>query len=299
MHLKDLGYALRPLGSAHSGPAPSSHVSQPAYARGVSQPAYARGISQPSSRVSQPAYAQGVSQPSSSVSQPAYARGVSQPSSRVSAASLCLGRLSALLTHLSGQPVPRRLSILLTRLSALLTCPTASLCPGRLSALLVRLSGQPMPGTSLNPPQMSQRPAYAWDVSQPSSRVSAASLCPGLLSHKASVSLRQCPCSARPSGPWEARSDTRVLYTRLISALCPVSDDSLKDMAICPDGKKPDDEMAVVCGFLSVCRRPAVKRGICTWKHDKELLTREPAASGSQLHCPPAGGLDLEPGSTA
>ena len=90
-----------------------------------------------------------------------------------------------------------------------------------------------------------------------------------------------------------------MLYTRLISALCPVSDDSLKDMAICPDGKKPDDEMAVVCGFLSVCRRPAVKRGICTWKHDKELLTREPAASGSQLHCPPAGGLDLEPGSTA
>ena len=129
MHLKDLGYALRPLGSAHSGPAPSSHVSQPAYARGVSQPAYARGISQPSSRVSQPAYAWDVSQPSSRISavslcldvsqsssrvsqpssrvpQPAYAQGVSQPSSCVSAASLCLGRLSTLLTRLSSQLMP-------------------------------------------------------------------------------------------------------------------------------------------------------------------------------------------------
>ena len=52
-----------------------------------------------------------------------------------------------------------------------------------------------------------------------------------------------------------------MLYTRLVSALCPVRDDSLKDTAICPDGKKPDGETAAVCGLLRVCRRPAVKRG--------------------------------------
>ena len=212
MHLKDLGYALRPLGSAHSGPALSSRVSQPAYAWDVSQ-----------------------------------------PSSCISAASLCPGRLSALLMHLTASLCLGRLSTLLTRLSALLTCPTASLCPGRLSSLLMCLSGQLMPGASLT-----QGICFTATTSLISSTV-------------------------RPLGG-------EVRY--------PVSDDSLKDMAICPDGKKPDDETAVVCGFLSVCRRPAVKRGICTWKHDKELLTREPAASGSQLHSPPAGGLDLDPGGT-
>ena len=130
---------------------------------------------------------------------------------------------------------------------------TDSLCLGHLSSLLPHFSSQPtpgaslsqpMPGASLSPPHASQRPAYARGVSHTRHLLH----CEDVLAQLD----RQAP---------GRRGQTLVLYTRLVSALCPVSDDSLKDTAIFPDGKKPDGETAAVCGLLRGRRRPAVKRG--------------------------------------